>query len=102
MQSADGAIVVCDMTPPSLIDALRTMKHASKHNCPTLGLVMNRAATKRHAEETSALLGAPILVSIPEHKRFNVALHKHRPVALLYPHSSLTKLFNELADYVIS
>ncbi len=102
--ASDGAIVVTDMTPPSLVDAVRTIKHAQRNQCPVLGLVINRANTtsEKILEETSTLIGIPLLVTIPEHHRFVKALNNHRPVSLLYPHSSLARLFSELADFVIS
>lgn len=102
--AADGAIIITDLTSPSLIDAARTMKHAEKNNCTVLGMVINRATTTNQdiLEQTATLIGIPLLVTIPEHSRFGKALNKHRPVSLLYPHSALTKPFNELASYVIS
>ena len=102
---ADEAIMVTTPELPAVIDTLKLIKKSQALGTPVRGVILNR--TRQHAHElfpgnVQALLGVPVLASIPNDVAVSEALHVRHPVTYSHPDSPAARTIKEVAALLLT
>jgi MinD-like ATPase involved in chromosome partitioning or flagellar assembly len=102
---ADEAVFVTTPELPAVIDTLKLIKKCRELGTPVRGVILNRV--RQHAHElfpgnVQALLGVPILATVPNDVSVSEALHVRHPVTYSHPDSPAARTIKEVAALLLS
>lgn len=99
LQAGDEVIIVTNPEMPAMVDALKTMKLAKRHNAKIIGVVLNRITGYDEMSPRNAahFLDTEIIGLIPEDHKMKHALRRREPIVAMYPYGRTTKEFMKLA-----
>jgi septum site-determining protein MinD len=104
LNSADEILLVTNPDLPSVTDALKTYRLATKANKKVIGVVVNRVRNKKRelkTEDIEEILGLPVLAEIPEDVSVPESISVKRPVVEYDPHSPASVEIRKLAHRLI-
>lgn len=104
IDATDEIILVTNPDLPSVVDALKAARVASRLKKKVTGVVLNRVRNKRHEmppEEVEEMVGAPVIASIPEDKRVSESLALRTPIIDYIPDSPAAMEIRYLAHKLV-
>ncbi|MFH1276405.1 MAG: P-loop NTPase [Candidatus Woesearchaeota archaeon] len=103
LKNCDEAVIIVNPNTSSVMDALKTIRLAEKHETSIAGVLLNMSNKGRHElnpKEVETILGQMIVANVPQHKKFRKALHKQMPLTHLYKRSKPAKEFTKMASFL--
>ncbi|MBI2151658.1 P-loop NTPase [Candidatus Woesearchaeota archaeon] len=103
LKNCDEAVIVVNPTLSSIMDALKTIQLAKKHNTTMAGLLLNLSNKGKHElkpEEIEEILSLPIIANVRQDKKFRKALYNQAPLTYLYKRSKPAKEFRKMAEHL--
>lgn len=104
MRAVDEVIIVTTPNVPSIAGCVRTLNLAERCDKKIIGVVLNRAKSKKYettTQEVESTIGTKVISVIPEDKNIKKSLAIQRPVVMCYPDSPASIQFFRLAAYLI-
>ncbi|MBI4149117.1 AAA family ATPase [Candidatus Woesearchaeota archaeon] len=102
LAASDEILVVTNPDLASVTGALQIIKEAEEH-ATVLGVVVNRTGSPYDMSKVNieAMLEYPVLVEIPEHQDFRMAMHERAPLAALRSTGAIAAKYHALAELLI-
>ncbi|MBI2665740.1 P-loop NTPase [Candidatus Woesearchaeota archaeon] len=103
LKNSDEAVIVVNPNHSSVMDALKTVELAKKHEVIIPGILLNMSNNGKYElkpKEIEHILGYPILADVKYHKKFRKACHQQQPLSYLYKYSSMARQFKQIASYL--
>ncbi|HLC59382.1 MAG TPA: cell division ATPase MinD [archaeon] len=103
IDSTNEIIIITNPDMPSVTDALKTIKHATKRYKKVLGIVVNRIRGASHElsiKEVEEMLGLPVIAAIPEDSTISKSIARKTPAVSFNSGSSASKEMNRLAHRI--
>ena len=100
---SDEIVVVTNADKPSIIDAKRLISFAKRLGVTITGIIVTKYKKRSYRlslEEVETYLGMPVLVVVPEDKRFEKSIHKRKPFLHMYPRRKASKAYHKLASII--
>jgi len=104
IEAADEMLVVTNTEMTSVLDALKAVDLAKRRNKKILGVVVNRMKNRWHdlpTDKIEELIGAPVLVEVPEDSAVHQSIYLKEPLVSLNPHSPAAVEVRRLAHWLI-
>ncbi len=103
IESSDELLLVTNPNLPAVTDALKTANIAEECGTKVLGVVLNRirkSPSELSVEEVEAMIGHPVIATIPEDKKVAESLAMKSPVVHHRPDSSAATELKKLAAHL--
>ena len=101
---ADKVVIITNPEEAALLNAISAKKLADKKGKDLMGVVINNARGEKHEitkDQIEALMGVPVIATVPHQWRVLNAISKRIPVVEHAPKSAVAKSINDLS-YVIT
>ncbi|HKZ45122.1 MAG TPA: cell division ATPase MinD [archaeon] len=104
IEAATEVLIITNPDLPSVADALKTVRIAESQGKKIVGVVVNKVSGKWHEltrREIEEMLGAPVLVEIPEDKNVSKSIATKNPIVNRNPNSPASVEVRRLAHQLV-
>ncbi|MBI4176161.1 MAG: cell division ATPase MinD [Candidatus Aenigmarchaeota archaeon] len=103
LESADEVLTVTNPDMPSLTDAVKITKVASRYETRNLGVIVNRVRGEKHEVSLDGIerfMKLPVVGRVPEDRHVRAAIASRQPVVLYNPYSPAARNIMAIAAWL--
>jgi septum site-determining protein MinD len=103
LKNTDEVLVVVNPTTSSVLEALKSIELAKKHDNFVAGAILNmsnRGRKELSLKDVEQILNVPVIANVRHHSKFRKSLHSQEPLYSKYGRSSIKKEYDKIANYL--